>query len=741
MRISRTLHKHDVLVAAALCVLLGLAALLAFPAAAPSAPLPTSFAGTIADGRTAAQNLLETTGAPSMSAAVMSRGTLVWAEGFGYADVAAKKAPTADTMYGIGSVSKMLAAATVMRLVDQGKLALDTPVVSYLPSFTMASPDFRKITVRMLLDHSSGMPGTNYSDAFTSPSYYPSQVDEMLQALSIERLKAKPGAWSVYCNDGFTLVERLVPAVTGTSYPTYVAAEIAGPLGMTHTTFPLTDFADGTYAKAYTGDTANPREVCNTLGAGGAYSTPADLCRFGAMLAAGGSYNGANVLSRRAVLEMGTDQTIGQFDPLNGDHFRYGLGWDTVSEEGLKQVGVVGWCKGGDTADYHSALLVAPRQGLVVAVTGIAPLSSSSLEAYAERVMLDALLECGSVKSLASPVVTTAEHAQATPKQLADIEGCWAGTANILRIQRSDSDPQTLDVSVLSSGTWVQLPDPISLRADGYFHGDSSSTRYTTIAGAGIPYLVFDAVSESGTYRCPTLFAQKLVASAPLGSAWAARTGKAWVAVNEQPASTTWSMARGPILTVDAIPGMQGTLAVFTGTYPLQPVRPLNDSLAGMMLKLPGFGATDLEDLIVLRRGDEDWMRFGFTIYRPAESIAGLQTGSTEVAFGPEGYAEWRAVPSGAGLDIVGADAWRLYDADLQSAAAGAQSPAQVTAPTGGGYLLLFGEADSSCEVTVSAAGWAITPAFGPTALTLRGAGAQPVPADLGGLVVHPSLD
>ena len=736
MRLAHT-GRRLAPVAAGLVLLGALVLLVALPGAAIAAPGSSSYSSTIADAQAAAQELLTATGAPSMSVAIMSGDRLVWTQGFGYADVSAKTAPTATTMYGIGSVSKMLAAVAVMRLVDQGRLSLDAPVVKYLPTFTMASPDYKKITVRMLLDHSSGMPGTEYANSFTSPDYYPGFLDEMMQTLSMSHLKAKPGAWSAYCNDGFTLVEKLVPAVTGMSFAEYVSKQITKPLGMAHTTFPLYAFADGSYAKAYNGDQARPREACTTLAAGAAYSTVVDLGRFGAMLAGYGSYGGVRILSTRAVEQMGTDQTLGQFDPAPTEKFRFGLGWDTMSEPGLKQVGVVGWCKGGDTTDYHSALLVAPEQRLVVSVTGVTPLSSSTLDEYAQLVMLRALLENGSIKSLPAELHESTQPVRATERQLAQMEGYWAGSQTILRIKRSPADPQRLVISALNGDAWTDLSATMSLRSDGYFHSGTSTTRYRVTAGGGNLYLVFNTLSMSGTYHDQQLYSQKLVPGRPLSAAWRTRAGNAWLAVNQQPSSSLWQTAAGPLLMVDAIPGMPGFVSVRTSDYPLQPVRPLSDSLAGMCLAIPGFGSVDLEDLAVLPRGGEDWVRFGFTVYRPVASVLALHSGVNSVTFGREGYAEWRTAAPGSTIRIHSGRAWRLYDAELDPVADGTGFPAAATVPAGGGYLLLFGRAGSTTRVTQT--GPAGAAPFGANiAAAPRAAAAAPTSLDdlLGGMLL-----
>jgi len=110
----------------------------------------------------ATQALLDQSGAASLSVALVADGHVAWQQGFGYADKATQTAPGPDTMYGIGSVSRMLATVATMQLVDQGLVSLDQPVARYVPELSSLSPSYGQITVRMLLDHSSGLPGTVY---------------------------------------------------------------------------------------------------------------------------------------------------------------------------------------------------------------------------------------------------------------------------------------------------------------------------------------------------------------------------------------------------------------------------------------------------------------------------------------------------------------------------------------------------------------------------------------------------
>ena len=117
-------------------------------------------------GRKAVRAALKETKSTSASVALVSGGKTVWSQTFGRVNTAGKK-PSPTTKFGVGSVSKVVATMAVMQLVDAGKISLDAPVVRYVPDFSMLSPQYKQITVRMLLNHSAGLPGTDFSDGFS----------------------------------------------------------------------------------------------------------------------------------------------------------------------------------------------------------------------------------------------------------------------------------------------------------------------------------------------------------------------------------------------------------------------------------------------------------------------------------------------------------------------------------------------------------------------------------------------
>ncbi len=682
--------------------LLALAVLL-LAAFAPASQAASRYPDTIRYGQRAALATLKDSGASSISLALVAGNRVVWRKTYGYADVAARRAPGRDTMYGIGSVSKVIASAAVMRLVDEGKVDLDAPVVRYVPGFRMLSPGYADITVRMLLDHSSGLPGTTFAN-WSAAEYYPGYQQQVLDSLAGQWLKATPGAWSVYCNDGFTLAELVVQSVTGQSYAEYVESAVFAPLGMRHSTFPMQPFAEGAYAYSYGPDgEVRPREAVNLLASGGVYSTPSDMARLARMLMNRGELNGVRVLSRQAVAEMGRDQTVGTFDPSPSRILRFGLGWDTVKEPALGRAGVTAWAKNGGSDQYGASFVVAPRARLAIIVSG-SPVVTGHLDALSRKVLLRALKEQKTISRLPRRAPTAAPAPmRATAARLEAMTGYWASMSTVTRITRTPGRPQLLTIATLADGVLVETGH-LRLRVDGRFHSGGQATGFKVVRAGNRTYLDAAFAGLDGYSSTRLLYQQKLAARAPLSAAWTNRDGKAWLVVNEQPDSANYDSA-SPTLRMTSVPGLPGYVATSPygdGWYIDDATR--SDEVAQLFLQIPGNCGRDQEDLFVVPRAGEEWASWGAGLFRPLETVNALADGANTVSIGPDGYAEWRAVEDAATLHIGGATAWYLYDGDFKKLAKGGGAEADVAAPAGA-YLVVFGAASAGVSVEVTPAG------------------------------------
>jgi CubicO group peptidase (beta-lactamase class C family) len=209
---------------------------------------------------------------------VVANGTEVRRTGYG--------AYATDTVVPIASASKWLTTATLMTLVDEGRISLTDPVSKYLPQFT---GPIGTATIRQLLSHTAGIAQANC--IWEQESSLQSCVD----SVAAEKPAYLPGARFSYGNTSFSVVGRVIEVVTGQSFEKAFESRIAGPLGMIHTRF------DGYYY---------PTES-NPVPAAWGDSTLDDYGRFVQMLANKGVLDGGRILSESSVLAMESDSVAG----------------------------------------------------------------------------------------------------------------------------------------------------------------------------------------------------------------------------------------------------------------------------------------------------------------------------------------------------------------------------------------------------------------------------------------------
>lgn len=325
-----------------------------------------------------------------------------------------------DVYLNIGSVSKMYTVTAVMQLVDQGKVDLDAPVTDYLPDFKLADERYQKITVRMLMNHTSGLMGTVYGEIFLLGEESGDYHDAFLGILQKEGLKYEPGTCNCYCNDGFTLLEILVERVSGMTFTDYLKKNICKPLSLEKTGTPWNMDADGLVPIYVNGDVKMASERVSAIGAGGIISNARDVSSFGAAFFAGNK----GLLSEKAKKEMAKNYQIGCQES-------FGLGWDEVTKKDYEKAGVTILSKGGDTFFQHASLVVAPEEKISVAVLSSG--GDSSLNEEMALALLDvALLERGI--SVEHSVRELPELSDAVPEEYLAYEGVYAnayGTVSI----------------------------------------------------------------------------------------------------------------------------------------------------------------------------------------------------------------------------------------------------------------------------------------------------------------------
>jgi len=180
-----------------------------------------------------AEQVLEATGVPSASIAVVQRGKLVYSHAYGFARLAADSTPAVaaapEMRYSIGSISKQFTAAAVLMLQEQGKLSLDDPVGKYVPGLTRGS----EVTIREILSHTSGYQDYWPEDYVMTPMLQPENAQQILDTWAKKPLDFDPGTQWQYSNTNFVIAGRIVEVVSGEPIFQFLTERIFRPLGMT----------------------------------------------------------------------------------------------------------------------------------------------------------------------------------------------------------------------------------------------------------------------------------------------------------------------------------------------------------------------------------------------------------------------------------------------------------------------------------------------------------------------------
>lgn len=396
-----------------------------YPSAqAATADIAQGYEASIAAAREAVTKELSTGIPSSATVAIMVDGKIVYAEGFGLRDRANNLKVETDTQFNIGSVSKIFTAASVLILEQEGKLSLDKPVTTYIPDFTMNDERYKDITVRMLLNHTSGLPGTNDKDGFTAAKNR-NYVAETLEKLKIGNLMNDPGKISVYCNDGFTLAEAVIEHVSGISYPDFLEKEIFRKMGLDNTS---AYFKEGNQniARVYEKDGISPLpvEYVNVLGSGGISSTAIDLCKYGEI------FQSETVLNQAMVREYAKAQYGPETVPVGAPLFNVGLGWDYAPVHKFEDRGVNVFAKNGGTVQFRSQLYVLPEEHINIAVI----FAGAGNPTAVTDAILEALFEEKGIAEKSSTNIIPPEDAK-IPYNLREYEGFYSSDNGLMKAE------------------------------------------------------------------------------------------------------------------------------------------------------------------------------------------------------------------------------------------------------------------------------------------------------------------
>jgi CubicO group peptidase (beta-lactamase class C family) len=250
---------------------------------------------------------IETRNLPGIAIGVVSDQDLVWAKGFGYADVESHSQMTPETKFRMASHSKLFTSTAIMQLRDTGKLRLDDPVSKYLPWFKVkpAEPDDPEITIEELITHSSGLPREAGPHWVTHE--FPTQ-DEVRRYVTEHPAIYSPEVRWKYSNLAVGIAGMIVETVSGEGYADYVQKHIFQPLGMSASSVDrkVDGLATG-YGRRMPDGSRKTMAFVDARGLGaatGVTSNVEDMAKFVSLQFRGGKAGGAQILSTGALREM-----------------------------------------------------------------------------------------------------------------------------------------------------------------------------------------------------------------------------------------------------------------------------------------------------------------------------------------------------------------------------------------------------------------------------------------------------
>jgi CubicO group peptidase (beta-lactamase class C family) len=329
---------------------------------------------------------------PGLSIALVDDQRIVWAQGFGYADLERQVPAGAETIYRVGSISKLFTDTAALQLAEQGRLDIDRPLKIYLPDFAIKERNAQAapITPRHLMTHHSGLPRDVLKGFETAE---PAPFASVVSDIRAEYAAHAPGEIFSYSNLGITLLGSAIQQVSGVPFAAHLKQSVLLPLGMSSSSFETGVTPSPLMAKGYQRRELKLEPPMRDVPAGGLNSSVVDLSRFMSMMFAGGMSGEHRILKPATIDEM--------LRPQNGDvaldlNFQVGLGWmlSTLGRSTIQGGGVVAH-HGGAIEMYRSQLYILPQHKLGVVVLA----NSGSATQVVDRIATETLAAALEVKT------------------------------------------------------------------------------------------------------------------------------------------------------------------------------------------------------------------------------------------------------------------------------------------------------------------------------------------------------
>jgi CubicO group peptidase (beta-lactamase class C family) len=320
---------------------------------------------------------------PGAGIAIVQNGEVLYTQGYGTRNTETGEPVTPNTQFAIGSVTKSFTALDISQLVDEGRVNLDAPVITYLPDFKLSDPvATQTVTVRDLLAQTTGLPGT---DDF---AWYSGRITNLKQAVDYVahvNLAAEPGSVHIYDNYNYAIAGYLIEQVTGQTWEDYTREHILQPLGMTGADFDTQTMQQRPdYASPHILDILRGMQPCpfvslqGIASAGAINASAREMANYLVFQLGDGTFNGTRLVSAALLNEMHTQQiAFPPMPPIGPTGFQsqgYAMGWMTAGFHGYPVL----W-HNGSIDGFYTMVMFMPSENVGVAVLSNAGLGTGSL--------------------------------------------------------------------------------------------------------------------------------------------------------------------------------------------------------------------------------------------------------------------------------------------------------------------------------------------------------------------------
>ena len=549
----------------------------------------------------------------------------------------------ADTVSAVGSVSKIFCTTAALQLYEQGLLDIDAPVTDYVPEFAMQDERYKDITVRMLMNHTSGLMGMVYDDMMLYDDIDTTYHDRFIGHLKNARLKADPGTLATYSNDGFTLLEIVVERVSGESFTDYVENHISKPLKLENTGTAAKMYGSKNTANIFVGGVPYDTDYCMAFGSGGIMSTASELCEFGAAF-----FKGDETLLRQSSKdEMQNNNARDKYENA------FGLGWDAVDvgKSWTTSEDVQIMFKGGSLLHQYAGLMVAPDEQISVSVI-MNGAGSGDATMLTESLMISALAEKGIIVTFDEPEVM--ETADKVPEKYLKMTDIYAREDGIFKVEFPDGkymeiteitaeNPKTKRYMYTADDSFVLMdgePD-----SDNFVQaGDQELLTFTERNGNTYICKYENTYADGfGRYIDSSYYLQRVGefnVSDSVQQAWTQRNGKKYYMINMKYSNAFYNVS--PCVKLNVPEGIHGC-AKFTGEMMIiKTVSFTNENKAEGFVLIPGEAGRELTDFEVFTEKGCEYLRTGDQALTMVseDSIPDLTADIHEIAL-ETGRAKW----------------------------------------------------------------------------------------------------